>query len=452
MSLSRELKEKLRQLRRCRKCKAIGRSIIYYKKKRCILCGKLTRPFRVKANTDLEVIEKVKKGGGDKKIIQMITNRTADFDCPGEISAVIEGPVVTEYEFTPDRYTRVSRLKSLNEDLALSLSVETVSIRRIPGRPCIGISIPNAERQEVTFDGCVENVIEHASDMEIPLNFGIMANGAPYVEDLALYPHLLIGGSTGTGKSVLLNQLISNLLLVRSPEQLRFVMIDPKTVELFPYKDIPHLMRPPVSHVWDAIAALADIIKVMKSRTETLHNYKVNSIKDLNDQFKAKAAQFTKDGKHEWAKVEKEKCWPYILVVIDEMANIILEEKKEFVAKMAAISQMARAAGISVIAATQRPSVDVLPGRIKVNFIARGAFRMPSPQDSKTVLNFKGAETLLGRGDMFMLSPDKTGLQRIHVAHCTKEHRDPILNRIANVGYSEKGLLKDSDSRKLRLA
>lgn len=450
--LSREMKEKLEHLRRCKKCKAIGRSIIYWKKKRCMLCGKLTRKFKVTANSDAVAVEKVKNGGGDKKIVQMITNRTADFDCPGEISAVIEGPVVTEYEFTPDRYTRVNKLKSLSEDLALSLAVETVSIRRIPGRPCIGISIPNATRQEVTFENCTKNIIEHADDMQIPLNFGILADGSPYVEDLARYPHLLIGGATGTGKSVLLNQLLTNLLLVRSPAQLRLMLIDPKTVELFPYKNIPHLMRQPISQVWDAIAALEDVIKVMKSRTETLHDYKVNSIVDLNKQFKDKAAQFTKDGKHEWAKMEMEKCWPYILVVIDEMANIILEEKKDFIARMAAISQMARAAGISVIAATQRPSVDVLPGKIKVNFLARGAFRMPSPQDSKTVLNFKGAETLLGKGDMFVLSPDKTGLQRIHVAHCTKEHRDPIIARITTVGYNNAGLLKDTEDRKLRIA
>jgi len=279
--------------------------------------------------------------------------------------------------------------------------------------------------------------------MELPLNFGILSDGSPYVEDLAKYPHLLIGGATGTGKSVLLNQLITSLLLVRSPAQLKLVLVDPKTVELFPYKNIPHLMREPVSSVWRVIDVLEDITKVMKSRTEALHDWKVNSIKDLNDMFKAKAATFVKEGKHEWAKMELEKCWPYILVVMDEIAEIVIENKKEFIGKMASISQMARAAGICVIAATQRPSVDVLPGRVKVNFLARAAFRMPSPQDSKTVLNWKGAETLLGKGDLFVLSPDKTGLQRIHVAFCTKEDRDPIIQRTIEVGYDTNNMLKE---------
>jgi S-DNA-T family DNA segregation ATPase FtsK/SpoIIIE len=138
-----------------------------------------------------------------------------------------------------------------------------------------------------------------------------------------------------------------------------------------------------------------------------------------------------------------DKCWPYVLVVMDEISEIVLEEKKEFIKKLAGISQMARAAGICVIAATQRPSVDVLPGKVKVNFLARASFSVPAQQDSKTVLNFKGAETLLGKGDLFVLSPDKTGLQRIHVAHCRKEDRDPIIKRIIELGYDDKGMLKD---------
>jgi S-DNA-T family DNA segregation ATPase FtsK/SpoIIIE len=350
---------------------------------------------------------------------------------------------VTEYEFTPDRFTRISRLKTLNEDLALSLSVDTVSIRRIPGRPCIGISIPNKERQEVTFQSCMPNIVEHSDDMEVPLNFGILSDGSPYVEDIAKYPHLLIGGATGTGKSVLLNQIITSLVAVRSPKQLQLVLIDPKTVELFPYKTLPHLMREPVARVWQVIDVLSDVIRVMKQRTEALHDAKVNNIKEYNAIFKAKAADFMKDGKEQWAVEQMNRCWPYILVVIDEMAEIVLEEKRMFINQMASISQMARATGISVIAATQRPSIDVLPGKIKVNFLARACFRCPSPQDSKTVLNFKGAETLLGKGDLFVLSPDKTGLQRIHVAMCKNADRDPIVQRAAELGYDTAGRLLD---------
>jgi len=445
--ISADLKKKIAKLRICRKCSAIGKNLFFLKRLRCPLCGKATRKYKLKGMNDQEVVENVKNEGGDKKIIKLITARCADFDCPGEITSVIKGPVVTEYEFKPDRFTRVRRLKALDQDLTLALAADAVTIRTIPGKPCMGISIPNGVHEVVTFDSCADNIKEHYKDMELPLNFGITSDGSPYVEDLARYPHMLIAGTTGTGKSVLLNQLLTNLLTVRSPEQLKLILIDPKTVELFPYAKVPHLMRAPVAQVWTAIQVMEDVINEMKNRTQVLHNYQVTSIKELNDQFKSRAAVLEKEGKRESAALERAKCWPYILVVIDEMANLVLEQKKDFIARMASIAQMARAAGISVIAATQRPSVDVLPGKIKVNFLARGAFRMPSAADSKTVLNFKGAETLLGKGDMFMLSPDKTGLQRIHVAHCKKENRDVVLERIAKYGYNSKGLLMESERK-----
>lgn len=446
MKVSESLKEKLPFIRICKKCRVLGRSMLYWKKKRCMLCGSLTKKYKFKSvDTEETVVTKLQS---DQKILEHIQDRTNDFDCPGTVTKVIHGPVVTEYEFTPDRYTRINKLKSLNEDLAISLGVEDVSIRRIPGKSCIGIAIPNKERNPVTYQSCVGTILKNSEKMDLPLNFGIMADGSPYIEDLTKYPHLLIGGATGTGKSVLLNQLLTNLLLVRSPKQLRLVLIDPKQVELFPYKDIPHLLMEPEKNVWRVIGILEDAIKTMKSRMDTLHRTHVSSIKEYNDMYKSKAEEFLKEGKKDWARVEMDKCWPHILVVIDELSEIVLEEKKEFVVRMASISQMARAAGISVIAATQRPSVDVLPGKIKVNFLARAAFRMPSPQDSKTVLNFKGAESLLGKGDLFVLSPDKTGLQRVHVAHCTKEDRNPVLQRVIELGYDDDGMLKDYPSSK----
>jgi len=447
--LSKQAKENLKLLRICRKCDVAGRSIVYWKRPRCKLCMKMTRPFELKVESNKEAVTALKKMGGDKAVIKKIVGRTADFDCPGEVTGVLEGPVITEYEFMLDRFTRINKLKNLHEDLALSLEVDSVTIRRIPGRNCIGISIPNPDREEVTYESCEEAFMKVQGDMDIPLNFGIMSDGKPYIEDLAAYPHMLIGGSTGTGKSTLINHLLVSLLKVRGPNQLRLVMIDPKTVELFPYKNIPHLMRPPVSGAWDAIALLQDIIKTMKGRTETLHNYHVNSIKDLNKQFVKDADELQKRGMHEMAEKERAKQWPYIVIVIDEMADIIIEQKKEFIASLASISQMARAAGISIIAATQRPSRDVLPGKIKVNFLANGAFRVPTATDSKTILNYKGAETLLGKGDMFITSPNASGPQRVHVAYCTREHRDPILSRIAEFGYDAKGMLKDKPKLKV---
>jgi S-DNA-T family DNA segregation ATPase FtsK/SpoIIIE len=276
------------------------------------------------------------------------------------------------------------------------------------------------------------------------LNFGIMADGSPFVEDLATYPHLLIGGSTGTGKSVCLNQLISSLISVRSPQQLQMLLIDPKTVELFPYRNIPHMLRPPISNVWHVIEALEDVIRTMRDRTAVLHDHKVLTIKELNTMFKSRAAELLKEGKPDQANAMLQRCWHYIVIVIDEMAEIVLQKKKDFIERMATLSSMARASGISIISATQRPSVDVLPGKIKVNFLARAAFRMPSARDSQTVLNERGAERLLGRGDLFVVSPDKNGLQRVHVAHCRPEDRDAIIKRVVDFGYDEKGMLRSA--------
>ena len=453
--ISDTIKAKIKYLRVCKSCRVIEQDLVIWKKKHCPLCGSSTAqyvmPASVKANG---AKAKVKENGSfsvDKSqmsIISMVTGRTKDFDCPGFVSNIIKGPVVTEYEFTPDRFTRIKKLRTLDEDLALALSVDTVSIRRIPGRPCIGISIPNADRTEVTFKSSLENVIKKSDTMAVPLNFGIMSDGSPYVEDLAEYPHLLVGGATGTGKSVLLHQLISSLLLVRSPKQLQFVFIDPKTVELFSYKGIPHLAMEPVSTVWRAIDVLSEVIKTMKDRTEILHAHQTSNIKEFNSKIMGRVEAHRVSGDENLAREELKRLWPYIVVVIDEFADIVIQEKKSFINRMASISQMARASGISVIAATQRPSVDVLPGKVKVNFLARAAFRMPSARDSQTVLNYRGAETLLGKGDMFMLSPDKTGLQRIHVAHCRREDRDGIIRRAVGLGYSEHGILLGGEIKK----
>lgn len=457
IKISEELKEKLALLRVCNPCSVMKRvtdgkrhTLVMYKKKRCVLCGVRTKPYKLPTELKAEVKQleaslgkNVKKDTKAMEIIDLIMRRAADFDCPGNITGMIKGPVVTEYMFAPDRFVRVKKLKTLDEDLAMALKVDDVSIRRVPGQPCMGIAIPNEERAPVTFDSCMPALLDRAKDMELPLNFGIMSDGSPYIEDLASYPHMLVGGSTGTGKSVLLNQLISSLVAVRSPQQVQLVLIDPKTVELFPYRDLPHLMRQPVSNVWDVVGVLEDVIRTMRNRTQALHLNHVHTIKELNAQFRTKAEAYRKEGNTAMAEDTLGRCWPYILIVIDEMAEIVLENKKDFVQRMATLSSMARAAGISVIAATQRPSVDVLPGKVKVNFLARVAFRMPSPQDSKTVLNFRGAERLLGQGDLFVLSPDKSGLQRVHAAHCQKSDRDAIIKRVLELGYDENGMLKD---------
>lgn len=416
----------------CKNCKGLDGRHFCTTKKRCLLCQQLTQPL------DMDFVQKK----GDKKkypkgvqrfprelaadkeqqvAVNIITEKCKDFDCPGRVTEIRKGPVVTEYEFVPDRFTRLKRLKSLNEDLALVLEAETVTVTRLAGKAAIGIAVPNKERKGITFADCLKNVIAHRDDMALPINFGVTSTGEPYVEDLALMPHLLISGQTGAGKSVFINNLLTSLLYIRSPKELELILIDPKSVELFPYKGLPHLKHEPVAGVYEALQLMETMIQEMKRRTSFLHYAKVKNLKEFNEKCK-------KEGRPDDA-------LPYIVIVIDEMADIIMQEKKGFTEKMAQISAMARAAGIHVVACTQRPSVDVLSGKIKVNFPARVAFRVPAAFDSKTILNVKGAETLLGKGDMFYLSPVKGGLTRLHGPMVDKADVEKMMHLSIEIGH-----------------
>lgn len=449
--------EMLEYLMMCKGCKPTGGLNLYFLKKRyCPVCHKALETYTLPKHV-LDANKKIQRFPREEspvtkiqqEISKKIADRCRDFDCPGKITDVLPGPMVTEYVFEPDRFTRVKKLKGLNEDLALSLAPymskgdtstgqgqdSSVTIRRIAGKAAIGISIPNPDRHTISFQECLKNVIAHRDDMELPLNMGVTSTGEPYVEDLATFPHLLVGGSTGAGKSVYINDILTSLLYIRSPKQLELYMVDPKQVELFPYKGLPHLKRDPVSDVYEALSVMDGIEQEMRRRVNNLHILKAKDIKELNTRIKGEVAALKAEGKLDEAKKREDDLWPYIILVIDEMADLVLAEKKMFTQKLACISQMARAAGICIISATQRPSVDVLPGKIKVNFPARVAFRMPSAVDSKTVLNYKGAETLLGKGDCFMMSPNKSGLQRIHVPYCTPADRDQMLKISLEFGH-----------------
>lgn len=420
----------------CRGCKGVGgkdavsisRYTLY---RRCLLCGNLIDKY----DPEKEGLEKGKKAypkgvqrfprelaanPEQQKVVDIISTRTRDFDCPGKVTDIRVGPIVTEYEFSPDRYTRLRKIKDINEDLAIGLAAEDVSIQRLHGKSAVAISVPNKDRAEIKFSDCLPNAVAHRDDMELPINFGVLSNGQPYVEDLVKMPHLLVAGSTGSGKSVFLNNVLTSLLYIRSPKQLKLVLIDPKSVELFHYQGLPHLMQPPVAGVYDALSIMERLIQEMRRRTSNLFSFKCKNLKEYNDKMKA-------EGK-------PDDCWPYILVVIDEMADLVLSEKKSFTEKMASISAMSRAAGIHVIAATQRPSVDVLSGKIKVNFPARSSFRVPSAADSKTILNCKGAEHLLGKGDMFYISPE-FGMQRLHSPNTKQADVDLMLKLSIEGGH-----------------
>jgi S-DNA-T family DNA segregation ATPase FtsK/SpoIIIE len=332
---------------------------------------------------------------------ETIEERAAFFGCPGKVTAVRHGPIITLYEFSPSKTTRIKRLINLQEDLALALSADAVMVRRIPGKEVVGIEISNeaGDRKNVGFRASLASVkAAKKRGMSLPMNLGTDPFGEPIVDDLATMPHLLIAGSTGSGKSVSLNCIISSLLAVCSPDELQFYMIDPKGVELTHYNDIPHMLEPMVTSPHYAKQILANLIQEMRKRLQTLTYSGVRDIKGLNELYKAQGKP----------------PMPRIVLIVDELGDLMLQDRRGFTAMFAEIAQIARATGIHMIAATQRPSVDVLSGKIKVNFPGRMAFKVTSMADSKTIIQRKGAEGLLGCGDMLYLSPSRSSVIRIH--------------------------------------
>ncbi len=356
----------------------------------------------------------------EQRNAQLIEERAAFFGCPGKIRGIKKGPVVALYEFEPGKVTRIKRLQGLQEDLALALSVDAVLINRIPGKNLIGIEISNPEdsRHSVPFNKTLPQ-IQAAKNrgVELPLNLGIDLFGAPVVDDLALMPHLLVAGSTGSGKSVSLNCIISSLLSVCSPQELQFYMIDPKGVELIHYNEIPHMIEPMVTSAHRAKDMLEKLIIEMRKRLLVLTQNRVRDIKELN------AVR----------KLRGEPILPRIVLIVDELGDLMIQDRKDFILLFAEISQIARATGIHMICATQRPSVDVLPGKIKVNFPARMSFKVTSSVDSKTIVHRPGAERLLGRGDMLYLSPTRNACMRIHAPWVPLDDVKELTNKIRMV-------------------
>jgi len=336
-----------------------------------------------------------------KKACEAIEERSEFFGCPGKVVGVKKGPVITLYEFEPGKATRVKKLQSLQEDLALALSAEAVMVRRIAGRNLMAIEISNkpSERKNILFRDTLDRLREAKRDgMKLPLNLGTDPFGVQVVDDLADLPHLLIAGSTGSGKSVSLNCFISSLIMTCSPQELQFYMIDPKGVELIHYNGIPHMKMEMVTSPHYAKDMLERLVNEMRHRLHRLTAERVRDIHELNLLLKGRQLP----------------PMPRIILVVDELGDLMIQDKKEFSRLFAEIAQIARATGIHMICATQRPSVDVLSGKIKVNFPARMSFRVTSSVDSKTIVHAKGAEGLLGRGDMLYLSPSRSGLMRIH--------------------------------------
>ncbi len=338
---------------------------------------------------------------------EQLTAKYAEFGVHGRVLQIHPGPVVTTFEFKPDAGVKYSRMTALVDDLCLGMKAESIRIDRIPGKNTVGIEVPNTTRQVILLREILGSAAFQTSDSLLSLGLGKLINGNTYVSDLARMPHLLIAGATGAGKSVAVNCLICSILYKASPYDVKFIMIDPKRLELGLYADIPHLLTPIVTDPKQAANALGWAVREMEQRYKTLARFGVRNLAQYNKL--AAEQKLTPDSGEE--AIEP---LPMIVVIVDELADLMMTAGKEVEASLTRLAQMARAIGIHLILATQRPSVDVITGLIKANFPSRVSFRVSSKIDSRTVLDANGAEQLLGQGDMLFLSPKTSRPIRIH--------------------------------------
>jgi S-DNA-T family DNA segregation ATPase FtsK/SpoIIIE len=342
---------------------------------------------------------------------QMIEQKTREFEVEGVVQQIHPGPVVTTYEFKPEPGVKYSRITSLGDDLCLGLEAEAVRIDRIPGKSTVGIEVPNDERATIVLRELLESPEFVQSHARLPLALGKDITGRIVVSDLQRMPHLLTAGSTGTGKSVSINVMILSLLYRCRPDHVKLILIDPKRLELGLYQDIPHLLAPVVTEPKIAQNVLRWAVSEMESRYKKLAKRGVRALEAYNDQVRQlpiPGLDSDSDGD------EDREPLPYIVIVIDELADLMMTAAREVEESITRLAQMARAVGIHLVLATQRPSVDVITGLIKANFPARISFRVASKVDSRTILDSNGAEQLLGRGDMLFLPPGSSRLMRVH--------------------------------------
>ncbi len=339
-----------------------------------------------------------------------IEAKCLEFDVQGHVTQINPGPVVTTFEFKPEAGIKYSRITSLTEDLCLALQAESILIERIPGKSTIGIEVPNDKRQTIALREIIETPEFINSPSKLTLAMGRDLHGRIRVTDLAAMPHLLIAGSTGTGKSVFINSLMMSILYKASPDEVKMVLVDPKRLELNLYENIPHLIAPVVTDPKIASNVLRNATREMENRLKLLAQRGVRNIDQYNRTFKKEQSLSLFDNLEE----TEHKPLPYLIIVIDELADLMMVDTNNVEESITRLAQMARAVGIHLILATQRPSVDVITGLIKANFPARISFRVASKVDSRTILDSNGSESLLGRGDMLYLPAGSARLHRIH--------------------------------------
>ena len=340
---------------------------------------------------------------------RQIVEKFDEFGVRGSINQINPGPVVTTFEFKPDRGVKYSKIVNLSEDLCLALECESILVERIPGRPTVGIEVPNKNREIIVLTELIDSPSFSQSRSMLTFALGKDINGRIHCADLSDMPHLLVAGQTGSGKSVMLNSLIMSILLRATPDQVRFILVDPKTVELGLYRDIPHLLTPVITDMKKANNALKNATREMERRLQLLAQQGVRNISQFNDSVELEKKSSATESKQ--AIVEK---LPYIVVIVDELADLMMTAGRQVEESITRLAQMARAVGIHLLLATQRPSVDVVTGLIKANIPARLSFLLATRVDSRTILDSMGAESLLGRGDMLFLPPGTARMRRLH--------------------------------------
>jgi S-DNA-T family DNA segregation ATPase FtsK/SpoIIIE len=363
------------------------------------------------------------------QIAQRVAEKCKEFNVTGQIKHICPGPVVTTYEFKPDPGVKYSRVTGLVDDLCIALEAESVRIDRLPGKPHVGIEVPNPERETIFLREVLESRQFRESTSKLSLALGKTIDGINYVADLTRMPHLLIAGATGTGKSVCLNSLVVSILYKARPDDVKFIMIDPKRLELGLYADIPHLASPIITEPKKAANALKWAVGQMEQRYKQLAAWSVRNIDNYNAEVERRnnVLDFDENG-------QPHKTLPYIVIIIDELADLMMTCGSDVEEAITRLAQMARAVGIHLVLATQRPSVDVITGIIKANFPSRIAFRVSSKVDSRTIIDANGAEQLLGRGDMLFLPPGTSRLVRVHGAYLDESEVTQIVAHIKAQG------------------
>ncbi|EAJ5693179.1 DNA translocase FtsK [Campylobacter fetus] len=368
----------------------------------------------------------------DQKIADLL-DKLRRFKIDGDVVRTYSGPVVTTFEFKPAAHVKVSKILTLQDDLAMALKAQTIRIQApIPGKDVVGIEIPNKNIETIYLKEILESDIYKNAKSELTLALGKDIVGDPFITDLKKLPHLLIAGTTGSGKSVGINAMLLSLLYRNSPKTLRLIMIDPKMLEFSMYNDIPHLLTPVITEPKKAISVLSNLVAEMERRYKIMSETKTKNIETYNEKIK-------KDGGE---------TLPFIVVIIDELADLMMTSGKEVEFHIGRLAQMARASGIHLIVATQRPSVDVVTGLIKANLPSRISYRVGQKIDSKVILDQMGAESLLGRGDMLFTPPGSPGIVRLHAPFASEKEIEEIVDFLKeqqDVVYEE-SFLKDESS------